>query len=248
MIISDEKLSAFLDAELPESDMQTIREALATDDSLSDRLAELALVDTVVATAYKTIDEQPLPESITALLQQEPKSGVAIAAQPIADNKATTNIVSLAVWRRFSGQAPTAIAASIALVFGIGLGHLLPGAEQDSWQQISAALDNSPSGVEQQLSGARLKPRLSYVNQTGAYCRQFQLVRGQRTEQSIACREQNGWQLQATILETKSNSSREYQTASGHSAIDSILDQTLAKGPFDQEQEAAAIKSGWQKQ
>ncbi len=45
MKISDEMLSAFLDAELSEEDMEAVRCALETDDDLVMRLAELAQVD-----------------------------------------------------------------------------------------------------------------------------------------------------------------------------------------------------------
>ena len=48
MKISDEMLSAFLDAELSEEDMEAVRCALETDDDLVMRLAELAQVDHAV--------------------------------------------------------------------------------------------------------------------------------------------------------------------------------------------------------
>ncbi len=45
MTISDEQLSAFLDAELPEDEMELVRQGLIDDENLANRLAELAMVD-----------------------------------------------------------------------------------------------------------------------------------------------------------------------------------------------------------
>ena len=64
---SDIQLSAFLDAALPEPDMELIRQALTEDDVLVNRLAELAMVDTLVEQCYRQIDNQPLPAELQAL-------------------------------------------------------------------------------------------------------------------------------------------------------------------------------------
>ncbi|MDP5039797.1 MAG: hypothetical protein NWQ26_02875, partial [Paraglaciecola sp.] len=69
MIISDQQLSAFLDSELPEDEMQLIREQLLIDDELATRLADLAQVDEWVSAHACEIDRHPVPEKITALLQ-----------------------------------------------------------------------------------------------------------------------------------------------------------------------------------
>ena len=60
MKISDEMLSAFLDAELSEEDMEAVRCALETDDDLVMRLAELAQVDhAVLLVLLKTLPYFP---------------------------------------------------------------------------------------------------------------------------------------------------------------------------------------------
>ena len=51
MILTDEKLSAFLDGELDTAEMDLVREAIAHDVTVSDRLAALAEVDRVVKVA-----------------------------------------------------------------------------------------------------------------------------------------------------------------------------------------------------
>lgn len=66
MKITDETLSAFLDSELSPSEMEAVRERLATDPSLTDRLAELADVDSELKSHYGDIDDRPFPESVTS--------------------------------------------------------------------------------------------------------------------------------------------------------------------------------------
>jgi anti-sigma factor RsiW len=77
--VSDEQLSAFLDAELPAAEMEAVREQISRDENLANRLAELAMVDTQVASHYRRIDEQPMPEAITRLLSDEPPTNNVIA-------------------------------------------------------------------------------------------------------------------------------------------------------------------------
>ena len=71
MILTDEKLSAFLDGELNTAEMDTVREAIAQDASISDRLAALAEVDRVVKVAAEKATAVALPKEIVALLNDE---------------------------------------------------------------------------------------------------------------------------------------------------------------------------------
>ncbi|HAA99609.1 MAG TPA: anti-sigma factor, partial [Alteromonas macleodii] len=71
MILTDEKLSAFLDGELDTAEMDLVREAIAHDVTVSDRLAALAEVDRVVKVAAEKATAVALPKEIVALLSDE---------------------------------------------------------------------------------------------------------------------------------------------------------------------------------
>lgn len=241
---SDEQLSAFLDGELAATEMQALRDALATDQALADRLAELALVDALVRESCHTMDQRPMPASLNALLADH-------------DSQGSGKVLAFPAWKRLGQRFPyrAAIAASIALVAGFGLGQLTPSGDRSSdrsidqirWQQVAAVLDSSPSGTSQQLAAAvEVRPRLSYQDTDGNYCRQFQLIDGASREESLACRKGDGWSLQATVYLPPAADTGGYQAASGGSALDVIVDQSLTEGPFDREQESALIDSGWQ--
>ena len=64
MNINDETLSAFLDSELSEHEMEQVRKALETDDELIMRLAELSEVDMRVKEHATSIDDAPLSDSL----------------------------------------------------------------------------------------------------------------------------------------------------------------------------------------
>lgn len=233
MKITDQQLSAFLDAELPEPDMERVREALAEDDSVTDRLAELARVDALVAAAYTRIDQQPMPASVEALLENPPAQVVAFPRQ---NNFPRAGVRS---WL----QPPVAMAASLVLAIGVGIAlSLQPGADRD-WQSVAQVLDSSRSGIAQALpGGGEVKPQLTFIDHRGDVCRQFQQRFGDgRREAAIACRRDGSWQAVERAPLTGADSEL-YQTASANDVLASALDRMLAEGPFDAATETRLIQ------
>ncbi|MDO6567013.1 anti-sigma factor [Alteromonas sp. 1_MG-2023] len=75
MTVSDDMLSAFLDAELSDEDMEYVRTAIANDLALSDRLASLAQVDMMVKASADVATQKPLPSSLVSMLADDDTSG-----------------------------------------------------------------------------------------------------------------------------------------------------------------------------
>lgn len=247
MNITDEQLSAFLDAELSNAEMDAIREQLLEDESLADRLAELALVDELVAASAKQIDARPIPQSITALLQ-EPSAlkEPAVSAESLAP--ATAQIITFPLWKRVQKtlQQPLAAAASVALVIGFGLSQMLNhNSDSNGWSAVAKVLDVAPSGLMQvATNGTEVKPRLSFKNHSGEYCRQFDLKNDQGQSENIACRQNGQWQLTASIVSEKIQDG-DYQTASGGSTLDEALEEMIDGDVFNKNVEADAIAKSW---
>ncbi len=231
MKITDEQLSAFLDAELPHAEMEAIREQLVEDETLADRLAELALVDELVATSAKQIDHLPMPQTITALVQ-----------------KPSAEIITFPLWKRLQHhlQQPAAIAASVALIIGFGVAQMMNnGTTQSDWSAVAQVLETAPSGVIQVTSnGAEVKPRVTFKNRQGDYCRQFDLSDGKTHSENIACRQSGQWQLTNTAVQ-QLQLADEYQTASGGSTLDETIEKMMAGEFFNAQQETDAIRSQW---
>lgn len=246
MTIDDEKLSAFLDGELPEQEMAGIRAALAEDEALAQRLERLALPDDIIASTYRTIDERPLPEAVTAMLATAHNS-------PRADEQAN-NVVAFPLWKRINHglQQHAALAACLALVAGFVLSQathpaLSPNTDA-AWQQVAAALDDGRSGVAQQLAdGSSVTPQLSFVSQDGTYCRQYAQSGTETGTENIACNSGGDWTLIATV-HTGPQTGGTYQTASGGSVLDGVLDRMIAGAPLSADQETDAIDTEWQQE
>lgn len=244
MNISDEQLSAFLDAELPEHEMEMIRQQIIEDETLANRLAEFAMVDEQITQHYSAIDARPLPDAITQLLAAAPtETKASVSAQ----------IIAFPVWKKIQRglQQHAAIAACTLLVLGYGFIQLLPSSQDsplDNWSAIAAALDTTASGSEQTLAqGQRIKPRLTFVNQAGNFCRQFFIADAQRSAETIACRIDGEWRTDVSVATKTAPESLDYQTATNQAAVlDERLDEIMQGDALDAQQEASAIQRGWE--
>lgn len=242
MNITDEQLSAFLDAELPETEMELIREQLIEDENLSNRLAELAIVDELVVKAYSTIDAQALPLSITQLLSKETLAEETRQPETLQNAK----IIEFPLWKKIRSNFVqyTSIAASVVLVIGFGVMQMNTSTD---WQNIAQVLETQASGVEKIIDDTRIKPRLTFTDKNGHYCRQFDLNNTEAASANIACRQNNEWQLIASIKLDKTQETSSYQTATGDSALNEWIDEMAVGDYFDAQAEAAVINKHWSK-
>ncbi|RYY77163.1 MAG: hypothetical protein EOO52_06690 [Gammaproteobacteria bacterium] len=243
MNISDEQLSAFLDAELPEAEMEAIRERLIVDEDIANRLAELAMVDEVVAAAYTKIDSRSLPGSVTELLAGDAQ--MLSEENPVREDSKTAKIIA---FPRFQNalKKHMAIAASVVMVLGLGAIQLLHNSNTNgNWQEVAKILETSPSGVNITTHGVEIKPRLTFANKQGEYCRQFIMANEKSTTENIACRKQGQWKMAVSVTLDKAQESNTYQTASGGSLLDSTVDDMANGNFFDAQDEALAIERHW---
>lgn len=244
MKITDEILSAFLDDELSEHELELVCEALRADPELSDRLAQMATVDHRLAKTYSAIDDYPMPQAVTDLLAQaeqdaqtsSPANGGATSVLAFPDRQTA---------RRQSLKYP-GMAVAAALVLGLGLFQLLAGDAGEQWQSVADTLETAPSGSVQQLSDGRsLTPRLTFQNPRGVYCRQYQLQSAEQVSENIACRDAEGWNLVAQSEVASAPDAAGYQPASGGSVLDEELDQLMAGPALTAQQERALLGRGW---
>lgn len=244
MKITDETLSAFLDSELSHAEMEAVRHKLAVDPALTDRLAELASVDAQLQAHYGTIDDRPMPESVTWMLADSSSRNRASAPD---------TVVRFPWWRTLRGQAGKAVAA--AVIAGVALMQWfgLPSNGDPAWQQVAQVLENQPSGQthtldSQSTSGASLTPRLTFQNQDGDWCRQFGINTATAASEQIACRGETGeWEPVARAEAEPAVDADAYQTASGGSVLDPTLDRMIQGAPIGPEQERELLDRKWGK-
>lgn len=238
MKMTDETLSAFLDNELTDAEMEMVRQQLMADPALAERLAELASVDAELQAHYSAIDDRPMPAAVTRMLEAE-------HSQDGASNQ--DNVVTFPWWRRLKGNAGKAVAA--AVIAGVALTQwlALPSNEAPAWSEVVTALDSQPSGVIYQIGErASVMPRLTFRSQDGQWCRQYRLETTESASEQIACRSDGGtWDQIARVESRPLPGTDTYQTASGGSVLDETLDRVMAGSPIGTEAERALLQHQW---
>ena len=246
MKISDEMLSAFIDAELSEATMEEIRCALENDDDLVMRLADLAQADHWVAENAAVIDNTPMADNLLPLAQRLDKK---IAQEKAAESAG--NVVSLSAWKNFnkSLQKPYALAAGVAMLFGVGTVTLMQSQQASTviTAGITQVLDQQRSGEILSIAqGDKITANLSFTNRAGDYCRQFQRVSEQTASVNIACKENDQWQLKITQKVKLTENTQNYRAASNQAQLDSAIDAMINGPAMDSAQEQRAIANNWQ--
>lgn len=241
MKITDETLSAFLDSELSPSEMEAVRERLATDPSLTDRLAELAAVDSELKSHYGEIDDRPMPEAVTRMLaknnQETPKP-------------TESNVVPFPWWRRLREHSGKAIAAAVVAGLAMAQWLTMPSGDNAVWSEVATILDSRPSGETYSVNGdIELTPRLTFRNQSGEWCRQFRFESQSNASEQIACRTNSGqWEQRVQVETGQPVAADGYQTASGGSVLDHQLDRMMSTPPVGLEKEHELLELNWQTQ
>ena len=269
IIFTDEMLSAFLDGELPEADMARIEEALLTDKVLDARLSKLQQANDAVRDAYESFVNEPVPSHLVDLIKKNDdgrnglrKTGESSSSIDVQDEDNVVAFPTKPSARRDRQWSP-AIAASIALVIGLGIGVIQPFSTQTGGgtglqvagpiphgTPVFAALENSASSERTNLyGGTEIEPILSFKSVDGEYCREA--VLHQQTEQVIfvACRASDSWNVQLVVKEpaqANTNDSFRPASAEAQTAIDAFLSKKMGGDAFDQEQEIELIGRSWQ--
>lgn len=258
MTYSDEKLSAYLDGELPPEETAAIRDALEKDVLLRDRLARLQRADAAVRAAYGAIDDTPLPESVTDLLK-----GGAAEKRPAGPEG---NIRFFPAMRRRAAAAPwpVAIAASLAMVVGFISGQQLsfsPDAPSGAVQMARVIEPNTPlfevlnRGVSAQThqiasdADLRLEPVLSFRRLDGSYCREFFAHDANSRTHSVACKEEENWIIKIAVTTSAGNTPEgAYETAStaGDTLVTDYIDRIISGDALSAEEEEDLSRSDWQ--
>jgi hypothetical protein len=252
---SDEALSAYLDGELTESQNVALEAALARDAALAARLEALAGADEAIKAALDTPLDAPIPQPMLDLFAAPP------AAQPSPESPTVTP---------FPKRAPAApgfdwrmpLAASLLLALG-GVGGFLSGRSSgahdlarieagllDPANPLARLLEQTPSGSPARLDGsAGMQPVLSFRSEDGRLCREFEMsADGERTV-GVACRQTDGWRLEALLAAGPAQPGEPggFAPASGlnAAALDAVLSGLGAGQPLSAEEERAQIAKQW---
>ncbi|MGX5202569.1 anti-sigma factor family protein [Aliikangiella sp. IMCC44632] len=245
MNINDEKLSAFLDSELSEKEMQAVRDSIANSEKVADRLAELAQVDSLVYASYAEIDDKVIPHSINQLLSE--------------DNELETRakVIEFPRWKKisrnltkYSATKYSAVAACALVVLGLSLANFeTTKSDTESLivaAEVSQVLFDKTSGTEVSLANGKLVlPKASFKNKAGESCRLYNVTSNAKGSENIACLKQGQWKIAASFTTEFVSNNSEYQTASRKAELDQALDKIIQGSFYNRNQEEASIEQRW---
>ena len=200
--LDDETLMAYADGALGPEEAAAVRAALAADPEAAadvDRFRESARL---VRAAFDDTLAEPVPPTLERRVR-------AAARAAEAERHALDALV------RRRGRRPLALAASVALLLGLGIGsRLSPGAGDEALPGLGDALAGTASGVHASLpDGATLTPLATFRDRDGRWCRQFARAADGRTGEGVACRDaEGGWRL-AFLVPDGTAAGRDYAPA-----------------------------------
>lgn len=264
--ISDETLSAFLDGALPEQERAQIAASIAANEQMAARLETLEAINQRVRAAWPAVTS-PLPEGIETAIDRLAAAQADRAAQAARES----NVVSLED-RRLAQARPArratnwpswSIAAS--LLVAVGAGVLLwsqrqseamlaftpaSGAQLAADHPLAQTLSESPSGRTREwprgrTEAASVYPVLSFRDQGGALCREFEAAVAKSVSVGVACHRGGAWQIEAIDQSTeRSGTSQGYVPASepGSALISAEVDRLIVGDPLDAVTEAQALR------
>ena len=261
----DELLSAYLDGELPADLQAKLERRLETDPALALRLERLSGADATLRVAFASVDDEPMPQAVLDAI------GAHSEKSPDArrDDPRGGTVVDLGARRRGRDPGtfpwPLAFAASVTLAIGGMLGYLVatPSGAPEAGLLASTgsvargsglhdALETAPSGTAREISaGLTVTPVLSFESRDGGYCRELAVAGEQGSAEALACRREDGWQVEALSFlagpaQGDGRPGGEFRPAGrASSAIDAAVDERIVGDPLDTAAEAALIGRAW---
>ena len=266
MTISDEKLIAFMDGELTQSETDRISHMIAASADLTERLQLLTATDKRLLAAFKAHDNRPIRADTLEMIDKATADSSAATGQNILPFERQANKSEAA--NDNSPWIGQAVAAALALAIGFGSGAMLyPGAErqensQDSYSQqiasvvapqspLFAVLERTPSATTVQLDkqDKSATPLATFLTEEQGYCREFSVQSADASSRNLACRAQGTWTVVASVWQPGTNApdAGAYITASqsGSQLLDEMILEWMEGDILDASDEAMIIARSW---
>ncbi|MGV3511555.1 MAG: anti-sigma factor family protein [Novosphingobium sp.] len=227
MIPTPEQLAAFADGQLDPAEAAAVSAAIAQDPALASNVAAHQALRAKLQQRFAPVADEPVPDRLAALIQAADSTVIDFAAAK-ARRKAAMR------WTWIAGPA---IAASLALFL------TLRGPADASYapDEIAAVLDGQLTS--EQPANAPVRVLLSFRDGNGGFCRAY----AARDRSAIACRDKQGWKLQASDRGQTGTVTTQYRQAASPASILAQA-QAMASGPaLDGQAERDARANGWQR-
>lgn len=258
MKIDDEKLVAYADGELDPGEAAQVKQAIATDQALQDRLSALTQAAGLTRSLFDAKAREPVPE---ALVEGILTANIGSAPHPMDERTGWWERV-IASW-----QIPlpaTAFAAVSLIAVGALVGQLLPQGNQSvdaivtagaipAGSSLEGLLSTQPSGGLVTSGDLQIEAVATFLTDQRV-CREYRAMseapQQQKYHAGIAClRDDGNWHVTFSVEEYLEYEPADgfYETASDklHEAIDAFIDQGLGVDPLEDNAEQVLMSQGW---
>jgi surface antigen len=250
-IISDETLMAYADGELSPSARRSVRQTLARDPALAQKLDSFVATGRLnLSDAFDDILSEPVPPHLLeAVLGTRHRP--AQAAAPLA-----LLVDCIRRWRSILRVSTWSLAAVPALSVGLVLGAVGSWLVQPSGGLVremggrliasgplQQVLETTPSGTAIRAGQDMFEPESTFYSQKQEWCREYQLLAGAENRfKGLACRSRDGtWRVD---IHAQARSTTAYAPAA-HGVVADAVEKLMQGQPLALEAEKRLIKEAW---
>jgi hypothetical protein len=243
--IGDELLVAYADGELDDALAGRVESALESDPALRAALRRLVEAGELARGAFAAPGTEPLPEALVHLVRSAPAGRRPSTHRLPAPNRGRSRLAP-------GRGGRSVLAASLALVAGIGIGGLgagLTGPETPHtagpWTgppaEVGAVLDTVPGYATVETSAGTITVLDSFLDGEDRFCRAYTRIVSDGGEEAVAChrvedadrRAGSGWQTVVTVPLPPADTGTGYRPAAGSaSLVDAALRALGAGSPL----------------
>lgn len=239
----DVRLMAHADGELSGAEAAAVAAAIAADPDLARRHAVYVATRARLADVAAATGDAALPAALQARVAD-------MVAAHRKDRAAAAAVVPLPVRARSAPAWSVSLAASVALVVGLGAGLLITGGRPvesvagpfDS-AAVQDALGRLATGDGLATDAGELRVLSSFRDRADTLCREAAVSPvGRDGALAVLCRAPDGrWQVDLMLRQQSGQPGDGLSTASGLGALDGFLADIGAGPPLDAETEARAL-------
>ena len=251
--ISDELLMAYADGELSLDDRQHVDAYLATNADGQARVDAFVESGRVLAQLFDQPMREPVParllETVLGPFESDNSDRASTVVPFPGRPRPLLKKMQLAdlVW-------PAVAACGLIVAGAIGWNFsqtpAQPAAGTMASHELQRVLEGTPSGTTQRLGTIAIKPLLTFLSQTGSFCRQYELEEssGQKNT-GIGCRQKTGdWRIELETPSGSAGNSRGAIAPAGRApspAIDTTVDRLIKGDVLGPQEETSLITKRW---
>jgi len=242
MTVTDEELMAYVDGELDAARVESLCQQIAASADLTRRVADQQALRGRLRHALDPTLNEPVPSRLTDLASRDRAIDLALAAR---------RRPSRSVW--LSG-----LALAAGIVLGVALGPALLKLDSEQPDSIASGADVTAGGAledalsrrlaSEQFASDPIRLGVSFLANSGEYCRTFISRRGDDALAGMACRHGAAWRIDAlqsvTIGAGSSDGYRQAATSLPPLVLQAA-EASMAGEPLDARREAEARDRHW---